>query len=143
MKQVTDLYAENALETDQAQQNPGVELALYFQRKAPSIASAYGILADRKILSVVQTALDISPMSAHQPIDQQAALLKKQVRVADFQDPAKLQKFIMRFAAMYDSKHGLATGPNSTNAIPLGAAQATGAGIGFALLQSLQTYRAG
>jgi hypothetical protein len=119
-KQVTDLYVENQLEADQAARNPGVQLALYFQRKAPSITSAYGILADKKILTVVQTALDISPMSAYQPIDQQAALLKKQVTFADFQDPVKLQKFITRFAAMYDSKHGATTGTNATNAILFG-----------------------
>lgn len=90
VQKVVDLYAENALETDQGKQNPGVELALYFQRKAPSIKDAYSVLADKKLLKVVQTALNISPMTGLEPIDQQAKLMSGKIKFADFQDPKKL-----------------------------------------------------
>jgi hypothetical protein len=103
---VTSRYAEQALEDDQGEQNPGVQLALYFQRKAPDITSLYGILADSKILSVVQTALGISPLTSAQSIDSQAAMLKSKLSLDDFQDPKKLAQFIARFAANYDYENG-------------------------------------
>lgn len=143
VKSVVDQYTRNALESDQAKQNGGVGLALYFQRKAPAITSVYGLLADKKLLQVVQTALDISPMTAVMPIDQQAAMLATKIKIADFQDATKLQTFIARFAAQYDSRYGAAsaTGSVYSNAILLGASQDTG-GIGGSLLQAMQAYRA-
>jgi len=145
VRKVVDRYVQNALETDQGKQNPGVELALYFQRQAPSVKNAYSLLADKKLLKVVQTALDISPLTGAMPVDQQASLLSKKIDFADFQDPKKLQGFIMRFAAMYDYNNASSSTTNAgatTNAILLGASQDVGAGIGMTLLQAMQTYRA-
>jgi hypothetical protein len=117
---VINRYVENSLETTQGQQNPGVQLALYFQQHAPNITSIYGILADKNLLTVVQTALGVSPMTSAQPIDRQAHLLSSKLKIADFQDPKKLQQFISRFAAMYDLNNGGSA--NYTNAILLDAA---------------------
>jgi hypothetical protein len=50
-------YVEQTLETNVGQQNQGAQMALYFQRMAPNITSAYSILGDKTLLSVVQTAL--------------------------------------------------------------------------------------
>ncbi|HMN71967.1 MAG TPA: DUF1217 domain-containing protein [Rhodoblastus sp.] len=143
-KSVVDQYTQNALETGQSSQNAGVGLALYFQRKAPSIASVYGILADRKLLQVVQTALNIPAATAVMPIDSQAAMLTKRLDLSDFKDAAKLQNFIARFAAQYDARYGdaSATGSVYSNAILLGASQDTGGGLGASLLQAMQAYRA-
>jgi hypothetical protein len=143
VQNVVAQYAESALETDQGKQSPGVQLALYFQRKAPGITDAYGIMADKQLLSVVQTALNISPMTGLEPIDQQAKLLSSKIKFADFQDPKKLQNFIARFTAMYDYNNAGAdaAGGTSTNAILLGAAQGTAGGVGQSLLQSMQSYR--
>ncbi len=131
-------YTETALETDQSKQNPGVELALYFQRNAPNLTSVYGILADKKLLTVVQTALGISPLTSAQPIDTQKRLLANKVNIADFKDAKKLQAFIARFAAMYDSVNGDPSNPTAAalsapNALLLGASDA-GGGIDPALL---------
>ncbi len=57
------------MEESAGEQNEGVELALYFARKAPSITSAYGILADKNLLKVVQTALGLSEYTSYQDID--------------------------------------------------------------------------
>ncbi|PWB81941.1 MAG: hypothetical protein C3F11_13610 [Methylocystaceae bacterium] len=99
---VVGRYTEQALETTQGQENPGVRLALYFREHAPSVTSVYGILADKNLLTVVQTALGVSPLASAQPVDTQARLLKAKLDLSDFQDPKKLQNFITRFAAMYD-----------------------------------------
>lgn len=124
-KGVTDQFVEQSLESTQGRQNPGVELALYFARKAPTITSVYSILADKKLLTVVQNALGLSPLTSGEPIDQQKALLSGKVNLKDFQDPKKLQSFISRFAALYDYNNaggdgggGAATfGANAPNAL--------------------------
>ena len=138
-----DQFTQNELEKGQAQQNPGVGLALYFQRKAPALTGPFSLLADKKLLQVVQTALDISPMTAVMPIDSQAAMLTKKLNIADFKDATKLQTFISRFAAQYDFKYGAtsASGSGSTNAILLGASQDIGGGVNESLLKAMQAYR--
>ena len=45
-----DRYVRQVMEEDAGSQNEGVRLALYFQRKAPTLTSAYGILADAALL---------------------------------------------------------------------------------------------
>jgi hypothetical protein len=102
---VTSRYVEQALQAEQGKRNPGVELALYFRQNAPELNSVYGVLADKKLLAVVQTALGISPNASAQPIDTQARLLKNMLNVDDFKDLKKLDAFIERFAAMYDAQN--------------------------------------
>lgn len=126
---VVNRYTENALEADQGRQNPGVELALYFERHAPGVTSVYGLLADKNLLTVVRTALGISPLTAAQPIDTQKKLLSSKLNISDFQDPKKLQTFIARFAAMYDSNSADPASPSysatsAPNAILLGGPMA-------------------
>jgi hypothetical protein len=104
-KTVTDRYVEQAMQGDQGDQNPGVQLALYFRQRAPQLTSIYGVLADKSLLKVVQTALDIPAASSRQPVDTQARLLKARVSIADFKDAKKLDAFISRFAAMYDTQN--------------------------------------
>lgn len=122
-KSVVDRFVEQAMESQQGASNPGVELALYFRQRAPQVTNIYGVLADKKLLQVVQTALDIPPASSAQPIDTQARLLKAKLKVADFQDTRKLDRFISRFAAAYDMKNPGAgsTADVQSNALLYGA----------------------
>ena len=131
---VVSQYTENALETEQGQQDPGVQLALYFQQHAANITDMYSVLADKNLLTVVQTALGISPDTSAEPVDQQYALLTKAVNVADFKNPTKLQAFIARFSAMYDatnssSASGSSTSGSSNNPVLLDAANNASGGI--------------
>ena len=105
VNQVVNKYIENSLETSQGQQDPGVQLALYFQANAPSATSVYQILADKNLLTVVQTALGVSPMTGEEPIDTQAQMLTSKLNLSDFQNPTKLQQFIERFCAEYDASN--------------------------------------
>ena len=118
--QVVNKYIENSLETSQGQQDPGVQLALYFQANAPGVTSVYQILADKNLLSVVQTALGISPMTGLEPIDTQAQMLTSKLNLSDFQNPTKLQNFIERFCAEYDANNntpGATTSSSSTTTL--------------------------
>lgn len=120
---VRDRYVEQAMEAQQGARNAGVELALYFRQRAPQVTSVYGLLADKKLLQVVQTALGVSPNSSAQPIDTQARLLKAKLNIADFQHPKKLDNFIARFAAAYDMANPGAdsSGDANANALLYGA----------------------
>ena len=65
----TSDYVEQQLESDQGAQNVGVELALYFQRVAPTVTSEYGILADPNLLEAAQTIFGVSPATSAENID--------------------------------------------------------------------------
>jgi Protein of unknown function (DUF1217) len=105
VEDVINRYLENSLQTTQGHQDPWVQLALYFQQNAPNVTSICGILGDKNLLTVVQTALGISPLTSAEPIDTQANMLSALMNISDFNNPAKLLSFIERFAALYDSNN--------------------------------------
>lgn len=104
-----DGYLEQTMETQAGAQNEGVRLALYFQKKAASITSPYQILADKALLQFAQTALGLSSMMSAAEIDTQAKMITKRLNIADLQDPAKVNKIIAQFAALYDAANSTAT----------------------------------
>ena len=99
----TSDYVEQQLESDQGDQDVGVQLALYFQRVAPTVTSEYGILADTNLLQVAATIMGLSPSAA---ADLQPQTLSELMPLSDLQDPAKLQQLSERFTAMYDYTYG-------------------------------------
>jgi hypothetical protein len=143
---VVNKYIQQTMENDQGQSNPGVQLALYFQRNAPNIKTAYNILADKKLLTVVETATGISQYISYENIDTQAKLINNAVNIKDFQDPKKLQSFIQKFSAMYDASNVGTTsqGPNVPNCL---LSSTTGASNVFSfssdLLASMQNLKLG
>jgi hypothetical protein len=133
-------YMHQALEEDTGAQNEGVRLALYFERKAPSITNSFQILGDKALLQVVQTAFGISPLTSMASVDKQAAMLTKRIDFADFQSPEKLRTFLQRFSAMWESENGQST---STTTPSLLINQPLQIGISSDTLASLQNLRIG
>lgn len=103
-------YVEQSLEQQQGDANPGVRLALYFQRKAGDITSAYDILADKALSEVFRTTFDLPDSMAAMPIDQQAKFVDRFMKIKDLSDPAKVRKLLSRFSAMYDIRNSQSTG---------------------------------
>lgn len=134
-------YLQQTLEANEGQQNPGVRLALYFQRKAPTITSAYSLLGDKALFEVARTALGIPLAAARADIDVLARTIEKKLTISDLKDPAKLDSFIKRFTAMYDIDNG--GGVQSSNNIALGLLTGSIAADGFSqdTLASLQSMR--
>jgi hypothetical protein len=98
-----DKYLRQMLEENAGNQNEGVRLALYFERKAPGLQSVYEILGDPALGKVVRTALGIpQSLAASADIDRQAALIESRIDIADFQDPGKLGEFLKRFTALWE-----------------------------------------
>ena len=84
-----------------------MQLALYFQRVAPTVTSEEGILANPNLLEVAATIMGLSPAvtSTLQP-----QTLSELMPISDLQDPAKLQQLTERFTAMYDVTYGPGSG---------------------------------
>jgi hypothetical protein len=107
-------YVEQQLESNEGQQDPGVQLALYFKRVAPTITSSYGILGNENLLEVVQTIFGLASTTTSSQIDAEATAVGKLVPMAELQDPAKVTQLTERFAAAYDSKYGADSGSSSS-----------------------------
>lgn len=100
-KTVNNYYAQ-ALEEQAGEDNTGVRLALYFERQAHTINSAYDILGDAALLEVFKTAFSLPDGFSNLDIDVQADMVEKYIDLSDFGDEEKLSSFIQRFTALYD-----------------------------------------
>jgi Protein of unknown function (DUF1217) len=118
VKTTTSGFLEQQLESDQGAQDVGVQLALYFQRVAPTVTSEYGILADPSLLEVAQTIFGLAPATSATNIDAQAHALSNLMPLSDLQDPKKLQQLTERFTAMYDLTYGPGSGATTSLTAP-------------------------
>ena len=133
-----DAYLRQSLELKAGDQSDGVRLALYFQRKAPQVTSAYGILADKALTEVVRTALALPTPGPAADIDSQAAAITSRLDLEDLQSPDKLKRFLQRFAAQWDATHA----PKLPALPSIGVGQAL-SGLSGDLLLSLQKLKLG
>ena len=141
-QKTVDRFLRMSLEQRSGEQNEGVRLALYFARKAPTVSSTLGILADKALLKVVQTALDVPPETALMDLDKQVEMYAKRFKVADFKDSKKLEAFITRFTTMYEMQNGSATS-NATMTATTPFLSGTTVGISTDVLASLQLLKLG
>jgi hypothetical protein len=102
-------YVQMALEKKEGEQNQGIQLAMYFKRKASSVTTTMGILADKALLKFVQTTFNIPESASKADLDIQVRNLEKHLNIKDLQDPKKVDKLIQRFSAMWDIKNASTT----------------------------------
>lgn len=134
-----DRYVRQTLEENAGQQNEGARLALYFERKASSITSAIGLLADAALLKVVQTALGMPVEMSLASLDVQAKMITDRLDIEDLSDPDKLASFLSRFTSLYELQN-----PSSAASVPsILIGQSPAAGIGSGLLAALQNLQVG
>ena len=138
-----DLFLNQTMETEAGNQSEGVRLALYFRRKAPNISTAFDILADKALLEVVRNALGLPASMSQMDIDVQAKLLEKRLNFADFKDPAKLDKFLAKFGALYDQSNSTSTATSPAALILGTSGDDTPVGFSESLLSSFQGLRLG
>ncbi len=110
-----DRYHRQTLEEEAGTDDTGVRLALFFERNAGDITSAYSILADEALYQVVRTVLGLSDAFAAGDIDKQADYLKEKIDFADFSDPEKLDEFLQRFTIMWDLENNTGAGFGASN----------------------------
>jgi len=107
--ETVDFYLQQTLESDQGDSNTGVRLALYFERKAPDISSAYDILGDSALFEFFTTSFNLSSYVSNMDVDKQAEMVENFIDLKDLSDPDKVQDLIKRFTAMYDVANGTNT----------------------------------
>jgi hypothetical protein len=127
----TSDYVEQQLESDQGSQDVGVQLALYFQRVAPTVTSEEGILADPNLLEVAGTIMGLSPTAAS---DLHPQTLSELMPLSDLKDPAKLAQLTQRFTAMYDYTYGPSSGATSGLTVDSGNSTPEQSGAAAAVL---------
>ncbi len=98
-------YGETELETQEGQQDVGVQLALYFQRVAPTITSSYGVLGDKNLLEAFQTIFGVT-LNTNGDIDTNASIVSKLMPMSDLTDATKLKSLTTRFTAEYTLDYG-------------------------------------
>ena len=102
LKPSVDMYLRQTLEENAGEQNEGVRLALYFMRKAPEIRNAYQLLGDPALGKVIRTLMQLPDSIAQLDVDKQAKLIEDRFNLADFQDPAILEKLTTRFTTLWE-----------------------------------------
>jgi hypothetical protein len=131
----TNAFIEQTLEDNVGQQNPGAQIALYFQRQAPHITSAAQIMSDKALFQFVQTAFGVPTFSAttDSAISDEEAIINNKVPMADLSDPAKVQNMVTRFAALWDLQNSNAAATSPALSVLTGGA--SGATSAMSLLQ--------
>jgi hypothetical protein len=131
-------------EVEAGRDNEGVRLALNFERKAGQLTSAYGLLADKALMTVATTALQLSNGFNSLDIDKQAQILASRVNVRDFAVAETREKFLTRFTALWDIANPSGTNGTITD---LSGSSSNGIGyrgdIGVGLLQAIQAIKKG
>jgi hypothetical protein len=110
---VVDRYLNQTLEVEVGEGSEGVRLALYFNRKAATVTNAYSLMGDRALLKVTQVALGLSASTSMLDIERQKNMIDKKLDVSDLKDPEKLEKFLTRFAVLWDMENPQMQGSSS------------------------------
>ena len=100
--QTLDYYVRQAMEIEAGEENAGVRLALYFERNAHTVSSAYDILADDALYEVFKVTYGLPDDIGSADIDAQAELIKRYLDLKDLQDPEKVAKMITKFSVLFD-----------------------------------------
>ncbi len=136
-----DNYYQQTLETEAGDDNAGTRLALYFQRMAPTITSAYDILADQALLQFFKVSNNLPDGFSTLPIDTQAAKVKSVMNLKDLSDPEKVKNMVKKFTALYDIQNGGTT--SGASALSVLSAGSGGASLSADTLFTLSQLKRG
>ncbi|MCX8996345.1 DUF1217 domain-containing protein [Rhizobiaceae bacterium BDR2-2] len=98
-----NLYVRQTLEENEGNASEGVRLALYFQRKAPDITTAYNFLADTALTQFFTTAFSLSDYFSSMDVDRQKEMVERMVDVKRLGDPDYVRTLVQRYTALYDA----------------------------------------
>ncbi|UHS60359.1 DUF1217 domain-containing protein [Agrobacterium vaccinii] len=107
--ETTNHYFQQTLEEQQGASNAGVRLAMYFERAAPTITSAYSFLSDDALFQFFKTTFSLPSSIANMDVTKQAEMVNKFVDLTQLQDPEYVNKLLKRFTALYDLQNSNST----------------------------------
>ncbi|MGU3494025.1 DUF1217 domain-containing protein [Xanthobacteraceae bacterium A53D] len=108
---VANRFIAQSLETAVGQDDQGVQLALYFKRNAKDIKTAFSVIGDAAMWKVVQTVYGFPATMGKIDIDQQRKIVEAKFNPADMQDPAKVDRLLQRFTAIWDATENVSSDP--------------------------------
>ncbi len=131
-------YETSQYETQEGQQIPGMDDALYFTRTMPTITSITQLMSDTRLLNVVTTNLGLSDTYDQLPYDQQVSLLTSKVKLSDYANPTKLHQAAEQFLALTGEQ--AASGGNDTDPASVllsGGSDSSDGDVGSSLMSAL------
>ena len=135
---VVERYTQVSQEIEQGEVNPGVRLALYFERNAEDVQSYFGLLADRPLREFVFQAFRLPPAMNQLPADRLAARLEELVDLEELRSPEGREALLRRFSVSYDADNtalGSGAGAILTLFRPIGVSGASAASLFAAATQ--------
>ncbi|MCQ8185501.1 DUF1217 domain-containing protein [Parvularcula maris] len=105
-EEVIGKYRRVKLEGDAGEDNIGVRLAAYFDRKAPGLTSWFSVLGDKALREVIFTALDLPDEMQRTNPDKLAEIFEDRLDLDELKDPEGRKKFLQRFTLLYDIRNG-------------------------------------
>lgn len=133
---VIDRFYSQSLELQAGGQNDGARLAMYFERKAEGIESAYDILADPALFAFARTAFGLPAEMSFNDIDKQAAMIEDRLDIESLSDPAEVDTLVTRFLALWDLNN-----PTTVDVPPLITGPIGVSGLSIDLLASVQNLK--
>lgn len=132
---VVEKYLRNNLESQSGTQSEALRLALYFERKASTVTSAYSILADKALYQVARTSLGLPDAISGADIEKQAAILGDKIDISKMGEAGYVKKLITRFLGRYEAEN------SSASASPATLLISGNSGIDMKMIQSLQQLK--
>ena len=94
---LTNGYVQYQYQQGLDDKNAGMADALYFIRNAAAKTDVYGILGNAVMRRVVTGALGLPAQMAVQSVETQARAITARMKLADLQDPKKVQALAQRY----------------------------------------------
>jgi hypothetical protein len=135
---VVDKYMRQTLEENAGKDNEGVRLALYFERKAPTLTSFYQVLADPALAKVVRTLLSLPDSFATANVDKQVQLFESKLDIKDLSDPEALGKLMTRFTSLWEVSNVTSSAQTSVSVL---FAQPAAFGVSTDLMMAMQKLK--
>jgi hypothetical protein len=104
IKRVVQQYTEAQFQAVVGNTSNTLREALYAQQQLPSITNWYSVIANRPLANVIQTVLGLPQSFAMIDVDQQVKVLGTRMKIANFQNPAKVNAMLDQFVAMSQAK---------------------------------------
>lgn len=133
---VIDKFYQQNLEVEAGDQNAGVRLAMYFQRKAEDISSPLNILADSALLQFVQTTFSLPTAMSYQSLDKQSDMISERLDMEELQDPERMEELVNQFLLSWDIQN-----PTSVTVPPIISTPNSVLNISIDTLSAIQNLR--
>ncbi len=109
---MVDRFVERQFINSQADQNETIGTVLEFRNVASSITEPFGFLKNAEMSDFIRTVLGIPSSAAGLDIDRQADMIDKKFDFSKLQDPAEVEKLIVKYVAIKDAQDNTSASTN-------------------------------